>query len=299
MTDTAPPTDSHDVIARLRAANPAEPDSRRAQSSAARAALERILADSSPDDVSPSPLARLRGRLHTRSARGLAAVGATLIVGTGGALAATDPMGWWNTTPDQAYYATNPSVHVATPSAVKIRCRIEAGGNSICTPTSMLGQGLTYVRVGSVRKPQHVSLFTRRSFLAHVSAARAQGRISATSAVRLRADIAAVPDSFFTMMTFTADYGGFGIESRTASGKTLVPPAGTPAFLVCQDATAGGLTCRSLNGNTIAPVGAGVYAVNHTLRPWHVVAATRPASESRLLRDIPRFDTVLLGGSHR
>jgi len=296
MNDTAH-TKSHDVISRLRVANPVESDPHRAYSSAARVALERILADVSLDDVSPSPLARLRGRLNTRSARGLAAIGATLIVGVGGALAATDPMAWWSTAPDQAFYASNPSVHVATPAAVTVSCWTKAGGSYICTPTNVLRQGLTYVRLGSVRRPQHVSLFTRRSFLAHVNAARAQGRISAVDSARLRADIAAVPDSFFTMMTFTADYGGFGVMSRTTAGKALVPPAGTPAFLVCQDATAGGLSCRSLNGETNAPVGAGVYGVNHTRRPWHPVATTRPASESRFLTDVRRFAAVLLNSS--
>ncbi|MGH2927214.1 MAG: hypothetical protein ACRDL8_03320, partial [Solirubrobacteraceae bacterium] len=260
MTATAP-NDAHDVIARLRAANPAELDSRRSHYPAARAALERILADASPDDAPPLSLARLRGRLPTRSARGLAAVGAMLIVGAGGALAATDPMNWWSAAPDRASYASTPSVVVATPSAVKIRCRIEAGGDAVCTPTSTLRRGLTYVRIGSIPRPQLTSAFSRRSLLAHVRAARAQGRISQTGAARLWTDIAAVPGSFFTTMAPAGRYGTFGIVSRTPAGKILVPPAGTPAFLVCQDAPGGRLSCRNLNGDSNAPVGAGVYAV--------------------------------------
>lgn len=292
MTDTAP-TDAHDMIARLRAANPAEFDLRRAHSPAARAALERILGDASPNGASPSSFVRLRGRLHTRSARGLAVLGAMLIVGAGGAVAATDPMNWWSAAPDQASYASNPSVQVATPTALWIRCQTEAGSDSVCTPTTTPRRGLTYVRIGSIPRPQPTSTFSRASLLAHVSSARAQNQISARGAARLRADIAAVPNSFFTTMELVDRYGTFGIMSRTASGKALVPPVGIPAFLVCKKAPAGRLSCRNVNGDKNAPIGAAVYAVSHTR--WHPVAATRPATEYRLLRDMQRFGMVLRG----
>jgi hypothetical protein len=56
-------------------------------------------------------------------------------------------------------------------------------------------------------------------------------------------------------------YGTSGSGSSNSHGQNLVPPPGQPNILVCQNAGRG-LSCRDLNGDLNAPIGAGVYAAD-------------------------------------
>ena len=116
-----------DVMSRLHAVNPFIVDAGRGQEPVAQTALQRILA-------TPAPPASVPRR--TMTPRGLALVVAVLLVGVGGALAATDPMGWWSNNPSQAHYRVNPTIRVHTPTAQQIRCHAAGGGHFNCTAVS-------------------------------------------------------------------------------------------------------------------------------------------------------------------
>jgi hypothetical protein len=253
-----------DAITRLREVNPAAVDRRLAREPVAQAALQRIL-DSPPEPAAP-PRRPLRSR-------GLVLVLAVLVLGVGGALAATDPMGWWSSNPSEAHYRVNPDARVPTPAAQQIRCTADSGGHLRCTAQQqrcyqvghhtphckLSGTGLPYDKIDAIPAPPSNSVFSRAGFTKAITKALAARTMTVAQAARFRADLARVPDGFFTELRLAGRYGTYGSESDTTDGTTRVPPASQPATLVCQDAGPA-LSCRDLNGDADAPVGAGVYS---------------------------------------
>ena len=142
---------------------------------------------------------------------------------------------------------------------------------------------------------------TRHRLLASVASRRAAGKMTAAVAARFRADLAAVPDSFFTEVEYAERYGTFGAGGETRDGLTQVPSPGIPATIVCEPA-ASGLTCQDLNGDEHAPVGAGIYSALPT-RSWRYErvppenlslppGVTFTRAEYRVLFDLLRLATV-------
>jgi hypothetical protein len=251
-----------DVLARLRAANPAAVEPDRGRSELAQATLQRILEDQSATARDPS---KTRGRWRNpgRSPRGLAIVFATLLIGGGAAFAATDPLGWWSANPGEAKYGANPAVHVRTPTIQEITCRSQSAGQFRCTAAR---SGQRYYRVDAIEPP---GTLTRAKFTAAMSQDLAAGKMSSAQAAKFKADLAAVPDSFFRKFDLASRFGTYGAVGEMGNGRTLAPPPGVPGYLVCENAGSA-LSCQNLNGDTAAPVGAGVYAAEPT-------AAWRPA----------------------
>jgi hypothetical protein len=277
------------AFSRLRAANPARPQHDRGESNVALAALERILADPGSSGTSVS------GR-RVRSPRGLVLVLAALVLGTGGALATTDPFGWWSANPDTAQYRINPALHVRTPSAQVIACRPSSSGDFRCVAGR---SGRRYMRIDTIQLPGPASAFTRAHFNAAIRQALAAGTMPATQAAKFRADVAAVPDSFFTELQLASHFATVSGGGESSRGE-LVPPAGVHEYLVCETAGAE-LTCGALNGNLNAPIGAGVYAAE-TTSDWRLAPRRRRDSllpqginftpaEYRVLIDIARNAT--------
>jgi hypothetical protein len=236
------------ALSRLRSANPARAQDDRGESTVALAALERILADPGSSGTAVS-------RQRFRSPRGLVLVLAALVLGVGGALAASDPFGWWSANPDTAQYRINPALHVRTPTAQVIACRPSSSRDFRCVAG---GSGRRYMRIDTIQLPGPASVFTRAHFNAAIKQALAAGTMTATQAAKFRSDVAAVPDSFFTKLRLASHFATFSGGGETSRGE-LVPPPGVPEYLVCETAGAA-LTCRTLNGNLNAPIGAGVYA---------------------------------------
>lgn len=273
-----------DTISRLRAANPAPVERDRADRAVAQAALQRILAD----PVAPRASAPRRRR---RSPRGLALVLAAMAIGGGAAVAATNPFGWWSASPDGARYAANPALHVRTPRASEISCPKQPARSVRCGAGE---SGQKYVRGGAIEPPDSSS-FSRSRLSAATTQALAHGLVSAAAAARMRADLDAVPNSFFTKLRVASR---FGTPSAGAEhGRELAPPAGVPEFLVCEQAGSS-LSCQNLNGDENAPVGAGIYQAIRA-PDWRVVAVPRQrlpllpgisfdAAEDRVLGDLLR-----------
>jgi hypothetical protein len=254
-----------DAITRLRAVNPAAVDSGLGREPVAQAALQRIL-DAPPATASPAVRRPLR-------ARGLVLVLAMFVLGVGGALAATDPLGWWSSNPNEAHYRVNPEARVPTPVAKQIRCTAGGGGRLRCAPQQercyqvgqrapyckLSGTGLPYQKIDAVRAPPSNSVFSRAGFTNAIAKALAARKMTAAQAARFRDDLARVPDGFFSELRLAGQYGTYSSAAETKNGRTRVPPAGQPSTLVCTDA-GHGLSCQNLNGATDAPVGAGVYS---------------------------------------
>lgn len=296
-----------DAITRLRAVNPviAEPD--RGKEPVAQAALQRIL-----DAPAPRPTSSPRRRT---TPRGLVLVLAALLVGVGGALAATDPMGWWSSNPSEAHYRVTATVRVGTPSAEQIRCRAAGSGHFSCAGETdhcyqigqqapfckLTGHGLPYTKIDTIRQPPRNSILSRAGFNTAISKALAARTMTAVQAAEFRSDLARVPDSFFTEMRLASRYGTYGAGGPTRDGKVLVPPAGQPTVLVCSQATAR-INCQNINGDTATPVGAGVYAANQQ-KNWRWVNTPRyigglppgihfTHAEDQVLIDLARFGTT-------
>ncbi len=300
-----------DVIARLRAANPAAVDPDRGHEHVAQAAMQRIL-----DTPPPAPLTARRAVGH----RGLVLVFAVLVLGVGGALAATDPMGWWSSNPSEAHYRVNPNLRVRTPTAQQIRCRTSGNGQFLCSPArevcyqvgqrapycKLSGTGLPYMQIDALRAPPSSSVLSRAGFKKGISKALAGRTMTAAQAAKLRADVAAVPDGFFSELQLAWQYGTYGSGGDTRNGHTRVPPVGQPATMVCT--TAGrGLSCQDLNGDVNAPIGAGVYSAEpgpgwRWVRSPPYIGGSPPGirftrAESRVLFDLVRSATTTSSSS--
>jgi len=254
-----------DVLARLRAANPAAVEPDHGRSDLAQAALQRIVADHRGSDIESD--ARGVWRNRRRSPRGVAIVLATLLIGGGAALAATYPLGWWSANPGEARYGANPALHARTPTVQQISCRTRSAGRFRC---SAARYGQRYSLIDAIRGP--VTL-TRAKVNAGIAQALTAGNINSAQATRLRTDLAAVSDSFFRKFELASRFGTYGGAGDVGNGRMLVPPPGIPGFLVCEN-DGSALICRDLNGDTAAPIGAGVYVAEPT-------AAWRPAPQKR------------------
>ena len=218
-----------DVLARLRAANPTVFEEDRGRSEAAQTALQRILEDQATlSDTENHARGLLRDRWRSR--RGLVIVLATLLIGGGAAFAATDPLGWWSANQGEARYGSNPALRVRTPTIQRISCQARSAGSFRCTAAR---SGQRYSLIDAIRPP--VTL-TRAKFTAGIARALAAGKISGAQAVRFRADLAAVPDSFFPKFGFASRFGTYGGVGDLGNGRTVVPPPGVPEFLVCEPA---------------------------------------------------------------
>ncbi len=300
-----------DTMRRLRAANPAAVDRDRGHEPVAQAAMQRIL-----EEPSAAPAARRRaGRPHA-----LVLVFAVLVLGVGGALAATDPMGWWSGNPSEAHYHVNTNLRVRTPTAQQIRCRTSGTGQFRCTPAQencyqvgqqasscrLSGAGLPYMKIDAIPAPPSRALFSRAGFEKAISKALSARTMTSAQAAHFHADLARVPDSFFAELWLAGQYGSYGSGDNTRDGKTLVPPVGQPSMLVCTDAGRG-LSCRDLNGDTSAPIGAGVYSAEPG-HGWRWVPGPRyigglppgirfTRNEYQVLIDVVRFSTTTSSGA--
>jgi hypothetical protein len=295
-----------DSITRLRAVNPAAVDPGLGREPVAQASLQRIL--DSPPETAPRA-----GRPLT--SRGLVLVLTVLVLGVGGALAATDPLGWWSSNPSEAHYRVNPHARVPTPVAQQIRCTAGAGGRLRCTPQQercyqvgqrtpyckLSGTGLPYQKIDAIRAPPSNSVFSRAGFTKAITKALAARRMTAAQAALFRADLARVPDGFFRELRLAGHYGTYGSGGETNNGRTQVPPVGQAATLVCTDAGRR-LTCQDLNGDADAPVGAGVYSAEpgpdwRTVRTPRYIGGLPPGvqftpAEEQVLIDLARFGTT-------
>jgi hypothetical protein len=247
---------------------------------------------------------------------------AVLALGVGGALAATDPMGWWSSNPSEAHYRVNPGFRVRTPEAQQIRCRADANRQFTCAAErtrcyqigqrppfcKLTGNGLPYSRTDTVRAPPPNSLLTRSGFKNAIAKALAKGTMTAREATKFRSDLARVPTSFFTEFRLASRYGTYGSGAETRNGKTLVPPVGQPDMLVCTGA-ARRITCQNINGDVNTPVGAGVYTAIQS-RGWRwvkipsYIGGLPPGvhftrADYQVLIDLGRFGTTThsVGGS--
>lgn len=268
-----------DAISRLRAVNPVITEPHRGKEPAAQAALQRIL------DAPPSrPISPARRGL---TPRGLVLVLAVLLLGVGGALATTDPMGWWSSNPSEAHYRVSATSRVRTPTAPQIRCRADGLHHFSCAAETdhcyqigqrapfckLSGHGLPYMRIDTIHAPPRNSSLSRAGFSTAIAKALAARTMTAAEAARFRSDLARVPDSFFGELRLASRYGTYGTGGPTRHGKVLVPPTGQPILLVCSQAPTR-ISCRNINGDTATAVGSGVYTAIRQ-KNWRWVNAPR------------------------
>ena len=255
-----------DALTRLQAANPVAVDPDRGRSEVARAALQRILVDRAASAGARIAESAPRRRWW-RERNGLVIVLVAMLIGGGAAFAATDPLGWWSSGAGEAKYGINPDLRVSTPTIQQITCRSQSTGRFRCVAGH---SGQHYSLIDAIRQP---AAFTRARLNTAIARELAAGKLNSSTAARLRADLAAVPDGFFRTFEIAMRYGTYGGVGDTGNGRVLAPPPGVPAWLICENAGAG-LSCRDLNGDAAVPIGAGVYAADPS-------AGWRPARPSK------------------
>lgn len=292
MTVQLPPT-----LERLARACPARPDDTLGETPIARAALERILA------TERGPARRRRARRHGR--RMAIVLVALLLLAVGGAVAATDPFGLFRSAnPGSAIYGVDSSRHVTPPTVRSVGCPHATEQRFAC------GARLAGQRYALIDHVWSDPTLTRTQMLAAVRKERRAGQISAAGAQRLDADIAAISDAFIAQFNLMAHFGTYSV-SFGSTGTGRVPPVGVPSLLVCE--TAGpALSCRDMNGDDSAPVGAGIYAAQPA-RDWRPAPPQQPdpgyelevailghpptAAELRFEFDLVRYGTTSSGTS--
>ncbi len=290
-------------LARLARANPVIAEAGLGRAPQAQAQLARILAS---EREAPSRKWRPRRR------RVIAIlIVATALTGCGAALRVADPFGFWSSSaPGTALYGVNPATHAVAPRASGIGCRLAGAKTLTCTAG---GVGIRYSMIEARTVAGVPAGFSRTSALRAIAKGLAAGQISANGARVLRADLIAVPASFFPDFR---ELGRFQtIESQNGSnGTERIPPHGVPLLVACQQLAAA-IDCRALNGDEATPVGAGVYAA--TPAPdWVTVRSPGPnaslaasqrlivavfghpftPTEVRLLMDMLRYATVVRSG---
>lgn len=300
-----------DALSRLSAANPAPIDTNRGHDATAQAALRWIMLDAPADALADAPPARKRTARRVRSPRGLALLFAILVVGVGGAVAATDPFGWSSSNPGEAQYGANPMLRVRTPAAQQIRCNTSRASSFRCTAQRITcsetakrrpvcvttGTGLPYDKIAAIPPPAGGS-FSRAGLLAYIAKHIGTGAMTPAHAAKFRADLARVPDSFFAELRLASRFGTYGEGSSNSRGQTLVAPPGVPQIIVCVNA-GHALRCRDLNGDLEAPIGAGVYGAQPgpgwRVAPPHRQSTGLPpgvhftADEQQVLADLVRY----------
>jgi hypothetical protein len=226
-------------LERLARSNPIEVDDELGYRPDAQAVLAKILA---------SERARAGRARRRRRGRVLTVVFASLLVGAGAAVAATDPFGFWrSSSPDTALYGVNPSrqVHGSTPAV--IRCA-PTGSSAVRCGAGLSGQA--YQLVDRIQAP---SALTRAAITRYLLQSVQRGQLSASGERRVRADLAAVSDTFLARLSEAMRFGTYG-----GGNGSSVPPPGVPMWLVCEP-TGTAIACRDLNGDEDAAVGGGVY----------------------------------------
>lgn len=285
------------VLARVARANPEIVDERLGTTRQAAATLSRIL---------QTPRQEADAAPHRRFGRtaGIATF-ATLVV-AGAAAAAIDPFGLRSPNPGTAIFAVDQSRHVPTPRAQIITCDFTTGSTLMCLPAAT---GQRYQLIDTVHAP-NTGAINRSNLHAAVTVALRNGQIAQTQADKIDNDLAAVPDSFLEQLRDVMRYRTFsaGVESGSAQ---RVPPPDVPALLVCEPESEV-LACRDLNGDSSAPVGAGIYVAlpesNWRAAPPQQADPTsqlisaelgHPLTqrEARLVGDILRLSTATPGKS--
>ena len=290
-------------LLRLAAANPVVADQSGGLAPGAQAALARILA-------AERESARRIWRPRRRRAVAVL-IAATVLAGCGAALRAADPFGFWrSSSPDAAQYRVNPALHVRTPAASQIGCRLTGTAGLTCQPGN---RGIRYLMISDTTASGPRQL-TRQIALRALARGRANGTLSAAAERRLRADMLAVSNSFFTAYAELGRFATMTAGSAGTNGKELVPPHGVPILIACAQLHAS-IQCRNLNGDEHAPVGAGIYAavrapnwVSRQAESPRAAYATSErvivavlghpftAVELRLVIDLGRYGTVSRSG---
>jgi hypothetical protein len=272
-------------LSRLASVNPVLVDDDLGRAAEAQAELARILA--SDPELAPRRARRWAPR------RLLLIAMPAMVLASGGAVAATDPFGWWQSRNlNTAQYRIDTTKVVRTPTIAQIRCARALDGFRCGAHL----HGRPYMLIDRISAPPS-GTFNRAALRRDVARALATGQISRKYGQRVLADLAAVPDRFLNQLNQAQVYSSIGGGTIGANGVELAPPPGVPAFLACQPNRAL-LTCQNLNGDTGVPIGSGVYSALQT-GDWRPAPPRRPdpqlnfvqhmtPAEIRLMLDIMR-----------
>jgi hypothetical protein len=219
-------------LARLARSNPAPLEPGRVSQPAAQALLEQILA-------TPRSTAR-RARIR-RSPRLIAIVATAGLVAAGGAVAATDPFGFWrSTTPGSAMYGIDSTKHVRTLTLQAVEC-LPAGGGLRC---GVHVGGQRYELEDTATAPPELSREMMRSAIERST------QLSSTQKRQFKADLAAVSDDFLARFNRALHFASYSTSE--------IPPPGVPVLIACQPAGRG-IVCEDMNGDEAVPAGSAIY----------------------------------------
>jgi hypothetical protein len=232
---------------------------------------------------------RLRAaRRRRRWVAGLAL--AAVVLPTGAAIAARE----LNLLPflqthdrNTARYSVDQSRVYGGGSPPALDCPAAGPGRFVCTPRGLAAGTRAYVLAARViAQPE----LTRAGMMAQLATAEDNG-VSKKEVDRVRGDLARVSDDFIRSLNLIVSIETIAGDQQVSGHPDLelVPPAGVPTWIVCQQESKRAFLCRTLAASANVPVNTPIYE----LRPsndWHAIP--KPKQQPLELR---RLVAAILG----
>ena len=225
-------------------------------------ALDRLVPKLDGDAETMLRRARARrSRAHRRATR-LLEVGIAALILTSGAAVAADRFDWspWLHRDELGgTFSVDVSRRYQGPVPPAVRCIDTSGGTFTCSATRPARSPGVYVISSRVTAYQPVS---RADVRLAINLAESQHVLSRARAQRLRTDLRAVPDEFFTKLGAWAVLSGYTtfVSDPGRPAHVLVPPTGVPAAITCE-AVRARLECYDLARSAAVPVGSPIYTL--------------------------------------
>lgn len=201
---------------------------------------------------------QLRRRRRTAQIAGLLVL---MLVMVGAGLAATGVgiFGWLSGGErGEARFSVDAGRIYDGPAPETVGCGVGAAGALSCRVGG--GGDRVYDLLERVDRPPSL---TRQTVFELLATEEAAAHVSPDRAAEIRVLVLGVPDDFFEKVSTLLALQSIGASGTTVTGGELVPPAGVPLLVVCEQ-TGEALSCRDLAGAGAVAVGAPVYRLRET-----------------------------------
>ena len=229
-------------------------------------ALDRLVpeVESDPEAILRRATTAAGDRRRRRGARtrriAIVAVAAVLLLaGTALAAARFDVLPWFDSGDrSSATFSIDSSRTYVGPAPRVLDCPGAGEGSFVCSAGALPPHGRRAYELAERVEAQPT--ITRASALAGVAAAERTHAIDGEAADRIRAEIEAAGDDFFTALDLVAGVETIesGEQAPGRAGYELVPPSGVPKWVACESAGAG-FRCHDLSSSRGVLAGTPLY----------------------------------------